>query len=514
MPSAVADTPRATAPPPFVARLAGLSADDRLTLLRATHPQYQTHMNVWQVLLDAFEGEGGFLDGSYLWPYPRESQEDFEKRKTMARYHNYLETLVDLYVRFMFTAGVRRESKSPEYNAWIEDVNGAGTPLNDFLKQLAAMALVNGHACALLDKTADPAVGPSKADERASVVASIFTATATADWRFSGATLTAVKLLEQAPPVGIVDALPTGELDVQYLLWDKDGWARFSADGTLVDGGMPGLGLVPLVVLRPKPSQRSNMLGRALVSNANVIRACFNRAAEEDQVIRDQAFSVLTVSLDKDADVDQAKAQLGSVVGTAKALVVKGTIDYKTPDQQVPGTIRANIAYLVQEMFRAAHVRQNKDSLAAESAESIRLQYTELNEMLQGFSKALAQAEKEIARAWFGWTNTTEQAAQQAYEKAQPQATYPDEFFLDALIDDLTAWAEGIAMELGATMTKRIKKRAARRIDPAMPQDELEKVDSEIDELVDNPPEPALGVPLDTGNPAADLARQQGGAGA
>lgn len=504
---ALAEQKRTGTAPPFVATLLALQADDRKAILQAQHPNYSTHVVTWQVLLDAFEGEGGFLDGSYLWPYPRESEEDFRKRRTMARYHNYLETLVDLYVRFMFTQGVNRTSKNEQYNAWLEDVDGAGTPMNDFLKQFAAMSLVNGHAGALLDKTADLPEGPTMADEKARVIASIFIATSISDWRYKGNALQAVKLLEQAPSVSIIEKEPEAADDVQYLLWDETGWARFDKDGELVDADMPLLGIVPLITLRPKPSQRSRMLGRALVSNANVVRACFNRAAEEDQVIRDQAFSVLTVSLDKDADIDQAKAHLGGIIGTAKALVVKGTIDYKTPDQSVPGTIRDNIAYLVQEMYRAAHVRIQRESLAAESGESIRLQYTELNEMLQGFSKALAQCEREIARAWFGWMFPTEQAAQAAFEAAAPEATYPSEFFLDALINDLTAWAEALALGLGASMAKRIKKRAVRRIDPTIPADELVMIDDEIDQLQDNLLSGTDGLPLDTGNPSVDAAR-------
>jgi hypothetical protein len=268
----------------------------------------------------------------------------------------------------------------------------------------------------------------------------------------------------------------------------------------LITAGLPEIGIVPFVVLRPKPSQLSPMLGRALISNGNVVRALFNRASEEDEVIRQQAFSMLTVSVSEDGNVEETKQALGNVVGSAKAIVVKGDIDYKTPDQQVPSTIRDNISYLVQEIYRAAHVRFRRDSLAAESGDAIRLQYAELNEMLQGFSRALSQAEKEMARAWFAWNFATEAEAQAAFEKAEVAAIYPDEFFIDSLIDDLTAWAEAIRMNLGPTMTKHIKKRAARRVNPDMTPEEMKVVDAEIDGQSD---EELMGMPpvdaMDTG---------------
>ena len=496
--------------PAFVSRLAGETPESRLAILKLQHPAYKANQRTWSILLDAFEGQGGFLDGGYLWPYPREENSAFIERQQMARYHNYLEALVDLYVRFMFTQGVNRKSGSEDYNAWIEDVDGAGTKMNDFLKRLASVALVNGHAGALVDKTDVTPTGPTKADEQARVVASVFTATAMPDWRYQGNSLQAVKLLERAPDPSITAALPTGDAAHQYLLWDRTGWARFDAQGELLGGDVANLDLVPLVLLRPKPSQLSQVMGRALVSNANIIRALFNRASEEDQVLRDQAFSVLTISVDKDGNVDETRAQLGNVIGTAKALIVKGTIDYKTPDMNVPTTIRNNSDYLVQEMYRAAHCRYRNVTARAESGEAIRMDFSELNEMLQGFAKALAQTEREIARCYFAWTTPDPVAAQAAFDAADVQAEYPSEFFLDSLMADLQAWVEGIQMGLGLTMTQHIKKKAVRRIDPELAAETLTIIDKEIEAL----PDPALAMaagpfPPDRGQPQDGVSPQR-----
>ena len=481
--------------PAFAKRLLSETDEVRADALEQTHAAYHLHSDSWQVQLDAFEGDGGFLTGDYLWPYPSESAEDYLRRQKMARYHNYVETLVDLYVRFMFTQGVRRTSTNEDFNAWLEDVDGAGTTIEEYLKRFAAIALVNGHAGTLADKTPDAPVGPSRADELARVFLTVFPATAIIDWRFDRNTLVGVKLSEAAPDTDLLTTHTEDEAQ-QWLLWDQEGWARFTAKGELIDGDTPDLGLVPLVILRPKPSTLSPMLGRALVSNINVVRALFNRASEEDEVLRTQAFSLLTVNVPPEGDVARARDQVGSVIGTAKALVVQGEVNYKTPDQSVPGAIRENISFLVQEVYRAAHMRFKRDSLTAETAEAIRLQHSELNEMLQGFAKALAQCERDIARAWFAWTYPTPEAAQAAFDDAKVEAVYPQEFFLDALMTALEEWAEAIRMDLGDTMTRRIKKRAVRRLEPDMPAEDLETIDAEIDAL---PVERLTGLPVDTG---------------
>jgi hypothetical protein len=494
--------PQPNTPPAFVRPLlAEADASKAKDALERQHPAYTEHATAWQVQLDAFEGNGGFLTGDYLWPYAAESATDYQRRTKMARYHNYVETLVDLYVRFMFSQGVKRTAKNDEYLAWTDDVDGAGTSLTDFLKKLAAVSLVTGHAGTLVDKTPEEPDGPSRADENAQVFLTVFPSTAIVDWRFDRATLAAVKLREAAPATALI-ATEEPEDEHQWLLWDREGWARFNAKGDFLSGDIPNLGLVPLVLLRPKPSVLNLMLGRALISNVNVVRALYNRASEEDEVLRRQAFSLLTVSVPSDGNVAAAREQIGTTLGSATALVVQGEIDYKTPDQSVPGSIRENISYLVQEIYRAAHVRFRTDSLAAETAESIRLQHQELNEMLQGFAKALGQVEMEIARAYFAWTSPTPDAAQTAFEAAEVEATYPDEFFLADLLSELEAWAEAIRMDLGDEMNRRIKKQAARRVDPEMPPDVLAKVDAEIDAMDSDQLKNAL--PMETGTPEED----------
>lgn len=490
--------------PSFVSSLDGQEAVKKALALE--HPDYTSHVDHWEALIHAFEGSGGFLNGEYLWQYPREDTAEFTDRKVQARYHNHLESLVDIYSRFLFTQGVKRESQSPEYDAWTENVDGAGTPLTQLLRRQLSLGLVAGHAGVLVDKTPDEPTGPAKADDKGQVRASIFAATAIKDWRHNGtAELSAIKLREPAPETSIVEASADGE---QYLFWVEDGWARFNDKGELVGGQELALGLVPFCVLRPKPSYTSLMLGRPLIPNSNVIKAFFNRCAEEDEVLRAQAFSVLTVSVGENGNVKQAKEDLGEVVGAAKALVVQGTIDYKTPDQQVPGAIRENAAYLIQEMYRAAHVRMKSESAQLESGQSIKLQYTELNEALQGIAAGLSQVERQIARAWFAWNYATPEQAQAAFEAAQVTAVYPSEFISNELMTELEAWAEAIRMNLGKTMTARIKKRAALRIEPDMPEDVKATVEQEIDAIADEP-EPTLAQ-LDLGDPEAAALRAAG----
>lgn len=469
--------------------------ESRKAWLAAVHPLVSRFSAQWQLLTDAYEGDGGFLDGGYLWRFPAEIADDFSARCAHARYHNFLETLVDIYVRHVCGRGVTRTTTNEELQTWWSDVDGAGTSMAEFIKKVAAQGLVAGHCAALCDKTTETPVGPAKADERARVIATVFPADSVLDWRLSRAELTAVKLLEAAPEPDITDAVE--DAVPQYAIWTKDEFVRLDEDGNVISQGEHGLGLVPLAVVRPKPSKRHAFIGRPLV-RADVIRALYNRASEEDHVMRNQGFSLLTVNVPHEADdaaVEHAQAQVEKNYGVTRALVTRGAVSYASPDMSIPATIRENIEFLIRELYRAAHVAWQRDSADAESAESVRLKHTELNEMLRALAQELAALETRLARFYFGWTSATPQQAETAFEQAEVAIQYPTEFFTQELQVDLEAFIKSERFGLPDLMIKRLRKRLVRRLEPEIPDDVAEAIDKAIDAT------PAKPVGGQTGDP-------------
>lgn len=480
--------------PSFVAPVQALSAEDRKSAINKKHPEYSVRSTGWQVHEDAFEGAGGFSGGGYLWKYPAEGTEEFSARQAQARYHNYSESITEVYVRHVFGQGVTRKCTDQAYLDWADNVDGRGATLTDILKRALASGLMTGHTGILVDKTTDVPVGPSRADDRGRVLPAVFKATAILDWRYSGDRLVAVKLAEAAPPSGIFDE-QTEESLTAVLVWTLEGWARFTSDGDFISGDTPNLDAVPFVVIRVKPSEAAQMVGRPLLGDPNIIRGIYNRCSEEDEVLRSQAFSVLFVNVGETGDVDATKAALGSVWGASKAIVMKAEADYRTPDQNVPATIRTSKADLVAALYKAAHIRQPKDSAQVETAEAIKLQNAELNDVLVSAARAMAQAERDIARAWFGWTRATPERAQADFDASDFSATYPKQFFLEDVAAELAEIEQAIALNLGPTMTTRLKMRAIQRMDPDMPDEVKTEVEKEVQEASQTPD------PLDTGDP-------------
>ncbi len=453
-----------------------VSSQERKADLEETHDAYQRNVRQWQIGLDAYDGTGGFLDGGYLWPFPREDGDQFTRRRAQARYHNYVETLVDIYVRHI-TAGVTRESDSEALTDWWNDVDGQGTPMTDYMGRVLAQALSAGHAGILVDKAAVDPEGPSQADDPNLPYVQTFTSLAIRDWREDRNGLAAVKLSEAAPATDLADSETPKP---GYLLWDREFWARFDSNGEALGMDAHGLGVVPMAVMRPKPSSREPFIGKPLIT-PSLVQALYNRASEEDVVLRDQAFSLFVIQVPIDAsetDVKAATDMLAPGVGTTTVAVVKGNADFRTADMQVPQTLREAQRELVHEIYRMSHLRFQRDSLQTESAEAMRLQRVDLDASLSAIAEQMATIEEQIAWLFFAWTTPN---ADQAMEAADVSIQYPSDFSIINVEEELAAVGTAIALNLGQTASRELKKRAVTIVLPDLSEETLELVRDEIE---------------------------------
>lgn len=489
--AASAKTPASTSANALAVQLGALTEEQRKDALEHTHPHYDAHADSYRLLLDAYEGSGGFMDGDYLHRYPNEVEGDFNNRKAQVRYHNYYRALVNIYVRHVFRATINREAKQlPELEAWWTNVDGAGTSINQFMMRGAKLALAAGLAGALVDKEPTPPTGPSMADETAKVIASWFAAPTIVDWDLRAGELIAVKLLEAKPRASILDPVEEGDESAQTLIWTEDAWVRMDSDAEVIaqsgDAGA-NVDMVPLAIVRPDPSSEHPFLGHGLGGDGKVFQALLNRCSEEDEVLRSQAFSVLTVDVGKDGDVNAAKTQIGNDIGTTRALVLQGAADYITPDMGAPEQIRTNIEFLIREIYRMAHVKYARDSADSESADSIRLQHTELNEMLASLATVLQDTEKQMALFWYAWTHPGDKATVEAdFAALEVTIQYSHEFFIADLMEELDKWAQAVKFDLGLEFEHYAKKRVLEQIAPGLDEPTKEKIHAEIEGMEQN----------------------------
>lgn len=140
-----------------------------------------------------------------------------------------------------------------------------------------------------------------------------------------------------------------------------------------------------------------------------------------------------------------------------------------------------HIDRLVRTIYRLAVVDWQSDSKDVESADSRQIKREDLQAMLAGYASECEQAEVGIARlvyrAHYGETWQTQ------WDADQPSIKYPTTFDVSGLLDEIEAVTAGIALELGETATREMKKRAVPRLLPDLPQSVLTEIEKEIDAL-------------------------------
>ena len=467
------------------------------------HPAVEAHTEGWTVALDAYDGEGGFLDGSYIWRFAREKQDEFESRASQARYHNYQQTIVDYYTRKVCSE-ISRETTNQELIDWLGNVDGAGTDMSTLIRRALSKALAAGHVGLLADKTPDVPTGPSKADERASVFVAQFLPQSILDWRLAqDETITSVKLLETVIPQDLIGDEDEKE---RILLWDQDEWVRVIGEGTdddtvQVTRQKTGLGLVPLVILRPFRSARWSLIGKALIE-PSLLLALYNRGSEQDNVLREQGFSLFVVQLPATGEVDVKKAReaLGDEVGATRAVFAYGGATYQTPSMDVPATQQDHQQYLIQELYRLAHIPHDLGSKDAQTAEAIKLTHEELEAVLSGVASECARVEEALVKLWCAWQSATPEAAEALFEAAQFSVRYPESFFeADPEVEIKTLVAAMNAVP-SPTLEKVIQKQIVSLVASSLDEETRETIDAEIDAGEAERPDPLAALAEEAGN--------------
>jgi hypothetical protein len=125
------------------------------------------------------------------------------------------------------------------------------------------------------------------------------------------------------------------------------------------------------------------------------------------------------------------------------------------------------IEFLIGEMYRAAHIRFEMDSLQAESAEAIRLQHTELNEMLANLAAELParRARARPVLVLLDVPGRGRRGIDHEFDAAVVIA-YPREFFIADLLEELQKWANAIKLDLGSTFEHYAKRRVVDQLAP------------------------------------------------
>jgi hypothetical protein len=236
------------------------------------------------------------------------------------------------------------------------------------------------------------------------------------------------------------------------------------------------------VVLYARRRALTPLVGRSVLGDPNLYIDLYNLVSEVRELLRAQTFAMLNVPIgDKPGGSDAELQLIGAVHGTGNILMTTNPSAFISPEGTNVEAYHNHIDRLIRTIYRLAVVAWEGDSKDAESADARRIKKEDLHQMLSGYAAECEETEIALARlvyrAHYG------EAWEKQWENDQPVIAYPDSFDVTSLTEKLEEAAAALALELGETATKELKKRLVPELLPGASQPVQQAIEEEIDAM-------------------------------
>jgi len=279
------------------------------TIVNQVHWWFKKRESARLVADDLFLG-GKFVTGNdeYLWKHQAEDSAAYALRKKMANYENRFARILQVKTDTIFRAKIVRAAKTDsDDEQFLKDVDGRGTPIDDYMKCWYQWAEVEDVAYTLIDRpTAPIPVSPNEAEAIQTAAqartANLFPrfvfirALDLMDWATDAlGNIVAIKFRQMVADESPIDQPRTSEKTKhEYFIWTVDGWWRFDSEGKQVASRPLNLRAVPLVALYSK--QLGAMISVSRNDDAvGLARKLYNLESQNDSEIHFNGFSTVVL---------------------------------------------------------------------------------------------------------------------------------------------------------------------------------------------------------------------------
>lgn len=478
--------------------------------LRRKRPGYERERKWHRFLVDAHTGGGGFRgrigcpdaelgsaaavygpsEDTYLDRYAREDEDKFARRKEVAHYVNYAESLLDLKVGLVLNKPFKIEGLPPEIEKWKDNVDGDGTTWADARGRLVRRAALVGWAPTLIDTPPLPNGVATLAQAQAAGVGprlvGLYPGHLT-EWEVWERKLERLKIQNDyvRRPTLEGDEVKTSKIDV----WYEDRVETYE----LVDGKLSGppvvtsrSGPIPLTVLRHKEAEDDPMIGIPMNGQVAVeARRLFNLISALDEALDASCFPVLVLAEDLNTELDEPEGGGEVVVGSKNGLTLAKDASQKhyflSPPAEVFAALEKRIEVTTRELWRIARVEfvrpagsQNESGIARKHA------FQQTNTAVEDFARCIASWE----RATYINVGRALGLPQDRLDKVRVVA--PDDFDIDDIEGALKRLEQAMKVKLGRIFEAVLKKRVVSEMAPNLDAQTRAEVDEEIDGMADD----------------------------
>lgn len=435
----------------------------------------------YQLLENAYEGTGGFKDGSYLIQYPRESPEKYSARKKMAYYLNYFKPCIDAHVDPIFEKTPVREWKGTAGDLWkmfMDNVDITGTNLDETMKNAAQISKIYGIAFIVVDSAKEQL---SKSE------------LTLADLADNREALPYAYIVEPSRIVDIkgdrfgrityfafTEADEKDETKTNTRIMKPDSWELREGSGTITDGNIKEkgdwkIGCVPVIPVRSRVTKPRDFFPMSeFYSIAKTNHHIFNACSWLTEILASQTFPIITYPSRKPEAFD---------IGVNNALCFdpesKHAPGFIAPPNGPAEALSKDIEASRQECYRMANVVNVTGVKTAESGEAKAWDFKRTNQLLSTFSGILQAAEKRLsflfclfAGASLEYTVKyptdfayTDLAAELANAVIAKDLNFGDEFNVEIFKRVLTAYLSELDADDFDVLVEAYKKELAHQVD-------------------------------------------------
>ena len=470
---------------------------------------------LWDMYIKLFEGLNVH---QFLHRHLREGEDSIKERKKRAYYLNYIEQIINIYAGFLFKQPIKRvveeketgqvlDSNNEEFvqimQAIMEDVDGCGTTIDDFMKQVAIWNMVMGNQYILVDnmltssglKDADNKTFDMQLDERLFPFCLRIPPHMIVNWEFDPhGKLLWFRYKEPNPPVS--DPLSEKVLDnknvkvERYVTWTRNEWMRHEVKltsqkkddktsrpvtkikVTKINGEFHDLGEVPLVIIRSREYSNSKFIGLSFIHDIALVSvALINVCSLLDEEMYQKALTLLAI---KRTNTNTPEFTIGgnnvmSYTGDQPPFFISPSL---TPGQ----FFLEIIATLSNEIFRMAKLSGGTAVLEqALSGIAHAYLFNETNQALSDQADILETAETKIFRLMAKWL-------QKDKEEMVINISYPDDFGIIDVAQELNTLSSVKEAIPSDTLYKSLAKDVAQvLIQGKSERDLIEQINSELE---------------------------------
>jgi hypothetical protein len=454
--------------------------------LRYEHPEYQAQVLKWRKYLDTYEGNEVWR---FIHRHLRESDEMYQRRVKRSYYYNYVASVVDLYIAYIYHAPITRQLEDQEefYRDLHENADLQGTNFSVFIQEAATQAQICGYCGILVDMpTVPPELIETEADRKAHRLRPYLTLVdplQLLDWEVDRWGNFLWVKIEVFPPQDRTWKETIDEEVRHFLIWTRTGWERWELrgeDARIINSGEHSLGVVPLVILLNERRPKHLWMGLSAIRDiADINIGILNWSSMGDEEIFERCLNVLT--MEKDDSEAAAEISHHNVLEYASGATPP---QYLVPGDSPLQMIGQWIDRAKDEIYRLAKFGGSVGLMGTRQATSgiaYAFEFNETNQALAKKATHIEHAETEIHQLYARWLDTIFRGT----------VSYPREFGVEDFLMDLQVLTEARMTMSSEEAIREIERKLVTKMFARDGGQLRETIISEINRAPAKPPVPA-----------------------